>query len=459
MKKRRGLREGLLCAAMAGLIALGGCGAQETSIEPEEAMPKNDGKPAKLTIAIGESGGDGYSEKLSRVLDEIITKYQADFPNTEIELAEEEGGADIELFSSDELLGSGGDWLMDLTPYADMWNQEGTLSNPANRIMRFKGGRDIWAIPFSYDQIMLYYRFDWFNEYNLAYAATYKEQANVDYWSRLLEVEGKLGEKGRLAISGDVKPYLFDSILWSWVGTGNIADLSAGYYLPGDEIGTIFTLDAAVNAVKMYRNVINAGMDSADPIQDFIDGKAGMYLGTGMDMVELRDTVSGEVGLDWYAVGLPKGNNGTIEPLLGWTAWGVNKDTPEPEKAVHFLWYLTNADNNTHMYMELSDFGVKPIYREVEAYEPGLLEGGWYGEVGLLNEPKYRYASPPLMFGEPVGVNNQVFSGLLDGLESGETTPEEMLEQLDKEYTRLMEEYLSGGNKLPWAREDTEEGQ
>ena len=192
-------------------------------------------------------------------------------------------------------------------------------------------------------------------------------------------------------------------------------------------------------------------MGAEDPIKAFIDGQAGMYLGTGMDILELEREMPGKVNEDWYAVGLPKGNSGKIAPLLGWSAWGVNKDSPEPEKAVHFLWYMTNADNNAHMYMELKDYGAKPIYREIEAYEPSLLEGGLYGETDLLNTPSYRYASAPLAFGGSAGVNNPVFSTLLGGLESGDVTAEELLEGLDAEYKRLIDEYTAGGGSLPWA--------
>lgn len=476
MKKRRRLLAGAMCAAMAGLMALGGCSTQRTFADPEPSLLSNDGKPAKLTIAIEVTETEALASKrgvFSRVLDEIIAKYRADFPNTEIELVEDvkgenilAGGAgapDIELFVGDDpyskdLYPRNTDWLMDLTPYIDAWNDEGTVSNPASRIMRLKGGSKTYAIPCSYEQIMLYYRWDWLDEYNLSCGDDNDRKASVNGWSGLLQVEEKMGDKGRLAISRDVKPYLFDAMLWSWVGYKNISDLSAGYYyMTSEGHGTIFSLDTAVDAVKAYQEVLDKDIDAADPIQAFIDGEAGLYLGTGGDIVELEGAVPGTVGEDWYAVGLSRGNSGRVAPLLDWTAWGVNKDTTEPEKAVHFLWYLTNADNSAHMYMELKDYGVKPIYREIESYEPSLLEGGWYGEVALLNTPSYRYASPPLMFGEQVGVQNPVFSDLLGKLESGDVTPEDMLKQLDGEYMRLLEEYLARGNKLPWAVEDTED--
>ena len=89
MKKSRRLQAGLLGAALAALLTLGGCGQTEPVPADEPLLPKNDGRPAKLTVAI-ESPEDialiNTNGALERVMKEIIAKYQADFPDTEIEL-------------------------------------------------------------------------------------------------------------------------------------------------------------------------------------------------------------------------------------------------------------------------------------------------------------------------------------------------------------------------------------
>lgn len=448
MKKHPRLCTALLSAALAGLLALGGCGPQEPLEIDEPVLPKNDGAPAKLTIGIEGRELEVPTNKsgdLERVMEDIIAKYRADFPNTEISFTDSPD-ADIRLFSSDSAAGA--DWLMDLSPYEDAWTGEGTISNPANRIMRFMGGDEIYAIPCSYDEIMLYYRWDWFHEYNLDYVDDENAKAAVHVWDRLLRVEDQLGDRGRLAISEDIKPWLFDAMLWSFVRRADVADASLAYYQPDGS--TIFTLDRALKAVETYEQVMDKDMGADDPIQAFIDGQAGMYIGSGRDGPELEEKMEGVPGEDWYAVGLPTGDSGRTAPLLGWSAWGVNKDTSEPEKAVHFLWYLTNADNNTHMYAQLRSFGVKPIYRETEAYDPGLADGCWYGELELLNTSGYRYYSAPLIFGTETGAKNPVFTGLLKELESGEITPRELLQGLDGEYKELLNEYTAGGS-LPWA--------
>lgn len=470
MRKRLG--AGLLCAAAAGLIALGGCmGTRQEAPEAVVNLPVNDGSLAKLTIAIEVRESSALASKsgaFTRELSEIIAKYQADFPNTEIEITEDvqgeliaAGGSeapDIELFTGADMYSRDEyprdtDWLMDLTQYADAWSEEGSISNPASLIMHFMGGDSIYAIPCQYDQMMLYYRSDRFEEYNEG--LPYNEQVGVNLWGQVLDVGDKLGDQGRLVIDKRVKPYLFDTFLWGWTDTKLIADMSAAYYQKDGS--TIFTLEPAVNGVNALKRLLDTETESDDPMQDFIDGRACIYIGTGLDMRELRDKMPGEAGTDWCAAGMPQGTYGKVVPLLSWSAWGVNKDTKEPDKAVHFLWYLTNADNSTHMSVELMDGGVKPIYREAEAYEPALLESCWSVEIGLLNKPKYSYASAMLMPGEETGIRNKVFSELLEGLGNGGTTPEEMLKGLDQEYTRLLDEYRAGGNELPWQRDSKED--
>ena len=453
MKKRQRGLKGLVCAALSGLLILGGCGfPKEAAPIKEPNLPKNDGAPAKLTISVG--GGEGrewmsYSRKLPDALEEIIAKYEADFPNTEIVLSENE--PDIRLFIDGELKDTEG--LMDLTPYKDAWELEGSITNPAGRIMHFMGGESIYAIPFQYDQIMLYYRFDWIDEYNQGRPAN--ERAAVDLWGNLLDVPGKLGEKGGLVIAGEVRPLMFDVLLWSWTDPRLIADWAAGYYQKDGS--TIFNLESSLNAANAFKRLLDAETASEDPMGDFIDGRACMYIGRGLDMRELREKMPGELGVSWRSIGLPQGTGGKVAPLLEWTAWGVSSDTPEPEKAAHFLWYLTNADNNTHLYMELANSGVKPIYREAEAFEPSLLEGCWQGEIELLNMPNYKYASAPAAMGELAGAKNPEFKRLFSRLADGEISPEEMLEGLDGEYKRLLEEYRQENGRLPWEQEDRED--
>ena len=133
MKKSRRLRAGLLSAVMAALLTLGCCGPEEPQKIDELVLPKNDGQPAKLTVAI-ETPEDmahiSTNGSLERVIKEIIAKYQADFPGTEIELIYDTRGEkiaaggddapDIELFSGQDLyykhrdrLPRNTDWLMD----------------------------------------------------------------------------------------------------------------------------------------------------------------------------------------------------------------------------------------------------------------------------------------------------------------------------------------------------------
>lgn len=461
MKKRRGLCAGVLCIvciALVGLLALGGCQAKEETVYREVNLPKNDGQPAKLVI--GGVPGSGDDGAFRRNVMEIIEKYRADYPNTQVEVVVENQeprqavgmtAPDIELIW--RIDDRDRDGWMDLSVYEDAWRREGTISNAASRIMHCEGGEGIYVLPAKYEQMMLYYRLDWFEEFN-ADKTTNPEKVIVTSWDRFFEVGEKLGDRGRVVIDEQVLPYLFDALVWSQVSVAGISDLAAAYYTPSEVDDTVFTLGGATWGGDMYEELLTSRLvRPGEELQAFIDGEAGMFIGTSLDVMELAEQMPEGT---WKAVGLPRGNYGSrVVPLLNWAGWAVNAGTEEPEKAAHFLWYLTNADNNTHMAVELMEYGVRPIYREVEEMEPSLRESCWAGELELLTTSVYLYASGPELFhsGEPVGAEVTILS---QQLERGEITVRQMLDALDEKYTRLLEDYISKGNTPPWMVDEEE---
>ena len=59
--------------------------------------------------------------------------------------------------------------------------------------------------------------------------------------------------------------------------------------------------------------------------------------------------------------------------------------------------------------------------------------------------------------GELAGAKNPESQRIFSRLEDGEISPEEMLEGLDGEYKRLLEEYRQENGRLPWEQEDRED--
>ena len=168
MKKRRRGAAALLSLALAGLMMLGGCGGPKEEAQVREPnLPKNDGEKALITVSLSGAGevSNYLRLQLMEQVGEIIKKYRVDFPNTDVICTDSPlESADIGVLLSKNAQDSG--WLMDLSPYEAAWSGEGSIANAADRVMHFRGGESIYAIPCQYDQVMLYCRQDWLDEYN-----------------------------------------------------------------------------------------------------------------------------------------------------------------------------------------------------------------------------------------------------------------------------------------------------
>lgn len=447
MKDRRNFGR-ILCLALAALLVLAGCKSDPNWVYVDYSVPRNDGQPAKLTIGPIDAQPWGHwltaNGELQGALEEIIAKYEADYPNTEIEVLtseEYDGHADITVIDQGTATPPE-EWLLDLSGYADAWEKSGRLCKTSQSIMHFMTGDGIYAIPLQYAQLMVFYRDDWFEAYNEG-QVYWKDKAAVDTWERYMNISS-MEHSGTAVATGDL-PELFQAILWSDLMPSNYI-MAAACYAPPRVGGTIFSHEQAPEAISIYQKVLDHWVDTSDPVGAFMGGEAAVMIisPTAEDYRRLSQMPEGS----WKSAALPccKDRTSNVVPME-WTAWAVQADTQEPEKAVHFLAYLTNPDNNTHMVKE----GVaSPIYKDVTMLEPGLLEEPRGVEIDLVNSTCL-YADLPRFMGD-----QEIEAGLwLYSLwfADGELTGEEMLAALDRFYLDRMELYREQGGIPPWERE------
>lgn len=445
-----------LCLALAGALILGGCGEkpEKKVIYETETLPENDGTPASLKLSMSLGPGNfmaDYDRRLEEALEEIIQKYQADFPNTTVELLPMNSGgeepADILLVS-----GKGGaEGLLDLSEYMDFWENEGSLTAGASYAMHYMGRDSVCALPADMSQNLLFYRRDWFDQFNED-KTTAQEKVRMENWGRFLEVPEKLGDKGRVALSRDLAEDCFFSILWSNLGTGGLADPAGAYYLPGNEGETIFTHEKAEKSLETFRQVYEAALDGGDmseaeAVEAFVSGEAGVLIANARAAAELEEKMPENA---WAASGFPQGDGGAAVTPCRWWGWGVSADTQEPEKAIHFLCYLTNADNNTHLAKVLETL---PIYKEALSMEPSLLEGDRAAEMTMLNDSAFRYSGIPRTV-SGFADKDQVFQAGLERFLTGSLSAGELLEAMDSQCREALENHQ--GLPIPWLAEEEE---
>ena len=441
----------LLAAALLCVQLLGGCSQQPQEPEPEPlATLHNDGR--EVTLVLGVLRPD---EHRAEVLREIAEKYKADFPNTSIEImpfSEEDalenamraGKVDIGEITSDRLTGLAQEGVLaDIYPYMTVWKESATLTQAARTAVGSMGLMHTYLIPNDFVQEILYYRADWFDEYNEGKEIV--DYVNLRTWNEITggvnaygtEITGanaRLGDRGLLTFAGkDRLSFYFDAIVWSSLGQSRLADPGAGYYSAAAEGLSIFSTEKASAGADQFLHVMKTALEgSADwtteqAVQAFQEGKAGLLLADRSVQKILRETMPEGT---WATEAFPRGLNGTAgfspDYFIG---WGVSSQAKEEEIAVHFLTFLSNADNNTHYAKEC---GTLPIHLEAAALEESLTEGDLAVEIEMASRSDwYRYAVPPTMYQAYEGFRQQQEERLCQFLD-GEISKDDLLSWLDE---------------------------
>ncbi len=408
----------LLMAALICIGTLSGCGKTEEEAPSEAPVSlKNDGR--EVTLVLGEILGE---EQRITVLREIAEKYEADFPNTRIEVrsfsevqslknAMKAGEVDIGELPGEEQAAFVRDGvLLDFYPYLLAWKESATLTQAARTVAGSMGAKHAYLLPSDFLQDVLYYRADWFDAYNeglepdqKVYCRTWEEIAGGPNANGTLitgAVE-RLGDRGRLAFAGknNLLRY-FDAMVWSSLHQNRLADPGAGYFSVADEGKSIFSTEKASAAADEFTRVVSAALPEAldwteeEAVKAFQDGKAGMLLADRSAAESLRASMPEGA---WAVEPFPRGLSGTaaLSPN-SYTGWGISAASKEQEIAAHFLTFLSNADNNTHLAKVC---GSLPIHLEAAALEESLMESDLAAELTMAaSGDRYRYAFEPIMY-------------------------------------------------------------
>lgn len=446
------LKKGIVLAAALLLFlgVLAGCG--EEAAEPSAAEPtvslQNDGRDAKLVL-----GEVRLSDERTAVLEEIARKYRADFPNTEIEIRTFEdreslgaalraGELDLaEIWDDQQPQFVEDGLLLDIYPYMQVWSESATLTPAAKQAAYSLGSEHAYLIPNSFDQDLLYYRLDWFEEYNrdrdtgLAVCKSWGQIAGEERSSGEMVpgVTEKMGEQGRLAFAGQDKLVdYFDAMIWSCVGLGRIADQSAAYFSAADESESVFSLEKAAEGADEFLRVmqVSALPEALEWTEDeavaaFVDGRAGLLV-AGRSAADVLQASMPEGS--WTSSSYPLGRSGSAVFSQKFSGWGVASSAGDEEIAVHFLTFLSNADNNTHYAVTC---GVLPIHLDAADMDPSLTEGDLSTEMEMISRgDMYQYASQPVMYAAFSGYRDQANTKLRQ-YASGELSREDLLAWLD----------------------------
>lgn len=458
----------LLLALALFLTGLSGCAPEEdlpVSSGPQVTL-QNTGEKAGLVLAYA-----WLDEAYQEALEEIIGKYRADFPKTEITLVpcgtEEQvqemlrtGEADLAQVDSESqpaLAEEGVLW--NFYPYMQAWREEYGLTNAARQAVYSMGAQQAYIMPADFRQEVMFYRADWIDAYNDAQEQE-RDKLWCRSWSQISTVREKLGEKGRLAIAGKARlGDYFDTIMWSRAGRGTMINPAAGYFAAGmDEGDTLFSTESAELAAERFYKTMNEDIlpgsvdwTEEEAVSAFKNGEACMLLADSSYTAELREALpQGALGID----GFTRCDNNRSVFSAGFWGWGISGKSGNRETTVHFLTYLSNADNNTHIAKVA---GTLPLHGEGLEMEPSLKEGERAAEMRMCQlGNEYQYACRPDMYREESEAFEEEYHRLLKAFLQDEISQEELLSQLNGFWQKV---YLEQPNtwELKEPEEDEEE--
>ena len=379
--KRAASLAGAALVLAAGLAAC--APAEESSSLPGEESSQlaleNDGATTQLVVA-----EISHSPERTAALEEIAAKYMAQADLVELSQQEQPGAVEQGL-------------LVDLEPYLDVWEERSSLTMAAKAVLSSMGNGRAFLMPITLNQDLVYYRSDWFEAYNQD-----KTEGLVycRIWEDFIDAAEKLSDKGAAGLVFGGQEHLvdlFDSVLWSTTNVGRMADTAASYF---SNVEGNTTEDQAVEA--------------------FINGEA-ITLIAGQDRMEEIAAAMDEGA--WDVAGYPRGTAGLAVTSLEFTGFGVAASSQQVGNAVHFLTYLSGADNNTHLAKVC---GTVPIHTTAADLEPSLEETGLAVNLLMVRRADwYYYAQEPVMY---------------QALAAGDLGQQELLGQFDAYWTQALED-------------------
>lgn len=458
MKKRR-IAAMVLAAAM--LTGCGGGGGTAETTAKAPAADSGNTAQAEAPAGGGEASGEAVtitlvesltSPERTAILREIADSYEAEHENVTIEIISPPlenadakitqmlmngSGADIVEVRDSTIAqyGTNG-WLADLEQYINNWDEKETLTESAMEVIYYFE-KTAYMIPYGFYQRGLYYRTDWFEEKGLAKPETWQ-----DIYDAGLALTDAANSRFGYSFRGGTSGYQYaDTIYWSWLGTDNLEEANAAYFLKDGDGATIFTLPEVKEALHFYKDLFKNTCPTDSIAWGFSEMVQGFVGGTTAMLIQDPEVIATcEADMDdsqWALVPFPKGPSGQGVFPNGFAGWGMTSFTEHPAETADFLLYLSNSDNNTYF---AKNYSTIPIHNNAADKDSYFSEGRFAMYMDMAEEPEvYRHAAYPQMY-EAFATYKTEVDVMYQKYLTDEISDDELLNWLDEFWTKAYEE-------------------
>lgn len=407
-----------------------------------------------ITITMVESL---TSAERTAIIREIADKYEEEHPNITIEIISPPLENADNKITQMLMSGSGCDiveardltitqyvnnqWIQPMDSYLDAWEEKDTLTEAAQQAI-YNTGDAAYMMPYGFLWRGLYVHTDWLEEAGIETPSTWQEI--YDAGVALTDTDAN---RYGFAFRGATLGYMYaDTVIWSWLGTDQLASTDAGYFLKDGNGATIFTLPETKEALEFYKSLFTdcSPADSiawgfAEMVQGFIGGTAAM-------LIQDPEVISScEADLEegtWDLVPFPTGPSGQAVFPNGFSGWSMTSFTEHPDEVAYFILYLSNAENNTYFCKNYATIPIHTTAAEMDSY---FEESHFSIYMDMANDgDTYRTCSAPMKYNVFAAYKSEVDTMYQKWL-TDEITTDELLTWLDDYWTQA---YADEGEKF-----------
>lgn len=382
----------------------GGSGSSGGAAAPGGNASAGDGQiTLKMIESLTNSGR-------TAVLREIADAYEADHPNVKIDIISPPlEGADekisqmlmakqdldiVEVREQTITQFNNNGWIIPLDDYVANWDEKDTLTAAALQSMTAIGGK-AYLVPSGFYQRCLFYRKDMFDAAGLQPPTT---------WQELLEVGEKLTNpsenKYGYSFRGGTGGNQYAEVLYlSWLGTEQLDNLDAAFYLKDGDGKTIFTRPEVKEALEFHKELYQKASPSdsvawafSEMVQGFMSGTAAMLIQDSEVIANCEEELQPD---QWGVAPMPIGPTGQAVFPNGYGGWGVTSHSKNADAAAEFVLFLSNSENNTKYAKSQA---LIPIH-STATKDPFFSDGPFSVYMDMANNPDvYRFAMRPQMY-------------------------------------------------------------
>lgn len=427
----------ILAAMLGGCTMSGPDTTENTGAGTAEAAAFDTNREITITLAQLDGG-----EARTALLRLIADKFEYDYPNVTIQIENfskdvdagkaqlRKGGIDIlEVEDTTFAQYAKAGLLADLNQAYIHWQENNTLLSISKAYSSYDNEKTYFLVHSLYQQA-LFYRTDWMQ------AAGYETPPR--FYDPLYTVAQEFtnsaaGTYGLVLGGKEAAAELGDTMLWSTVGKGNIANSNAGYFVQDGSAQTVFALPQAEDALERYKQLYADTMPEdmltwtqAEAAEFFAQGKAAMLVADSRAIPIISEKLADS---QWSIYRFPQGPAEIGIQSNRFAGWAVAENAPEKAAATAFLLYLSNTDNSTKWARLLDAY---PIHADATIADDYFNDTQFKGFIDLMQKVSigsYYFVERPLLYDAIMGYDamaNAQYAAFLSGKVSGLSLLREM---------------------------------